>query len=373
MNNKIKILIASVLKPADDVRSCHKVGQSLAQTNKYDVHIIGFDSKKNVEKQNISLHPIFKFGRTSFKRLLAPISIFKNYIKLKPDIIIVNTPELLPVIILIRIIFGTKIIYDIQENYRYNIKYSRVYRGIIKSIALLYIKLIENISKHFVDGYFLAEAIYAEQLSFLRKKPNIKLLNKSILPIREKIQPIEFSNDQSIRFVYSGTIGMEYGTLEAIEFVKNLHKINNKITLTIIGYSADNQYIELVRNKVKAYDFIRLMTDHKPIPQSEIINEIKRSDIALLPYLLNPNISGRFPTKIYDYLALGIPMIMSPQPQWMAYIDTYHAGLALDFTKPDLQQLIANLTTTTFYIKSPKEEIQWKGQEAMLLKFMDKL
>lgn len=373
MDDKIKILIASVLKPADDVRSCSKIGQSLAQTNKYEVNIIGFNSKKKAKHQNIFLFPIFKFKRNSIKRLFAPISILKKYLQLKPKLIIVNTPELLWVIILIRIIFGTKIIYDVQENYYLNIKQNQIYKGISKAVALGYIRITESLSKYFIDGFLLAEDIYEKQLPFIDNKAYIKLLNKSVVEIKKEFEPIEFSNHESLKFIYSGTIGKEYGTLEAIAFCEKLHQINPHITLTIIGYSTDNKYLKLIQEAINSIDYIQLKTDDKPIPQSDIINEINNSEIALLPYQLNPNISGRFPTKIYDYIALGIPMVIPPHAQWKAYLDHYQAGICTEFTNPDIKRCMQELSSTTFYKKNPGDDIQWKSQELLLLEFIEKL
>ncbi|WMN11214.1 glycosyltransferase [Marivirga salinae] len=373
MDDKIKILIASVLKPADDVRSCYKIGQSLAQTNKYEVNIIGFNSKKKAKHQNIFLFPIFKFKRNSFKRLLAPFSILKIYLQLKPKLILVNTPELLWVMFLIRILFGTKIIYDIQENYGLNIKQNQIYRGIAKSLALLYIRINENLSKHFIDGFILAENIYEKQLKFIHKKPYIKLLNKSTEEIQKGTNPIKFTKSDSLKFIYSGTIGKEYGTIEAIEFCKKLYNINSKITLTIIGYSTNIQYLKLVKEAIRNDVYIQLKTDEKPIPQSEIITEINNSDIAILPYQLNPNISGRFPTKIYDYLALRKPMVIPPHTQWKAYLDQYQAGICTEFNNPDIESFMQELSSTTFYKKHPKDEIQWNTQETLLIEFIKKI
>jgi len=370
VDDKIKVLIASVLKPADDVRSCYKIGQSLAQTNKYEVNIIGFDSKKKVETENIFLHPIFNFRRNSIKRLFAPYSILKKYIKLKPQLIIVNTPELLPVIYLIKIIFGTKIIYDIQENYQFNIKQNHIYKGVSKLIYLQFIKLIEGVSGYFVNGYFIAEESYENQLRFIHKKPYLKLLNKTILAIKQKSQPISFSKEQPIKFIYSGTIGREYGTLEAIEFCKKLRDSHPKITLIIIGYSPDFEYFKEVKISKKNTKFIQLKTQNKPIPQHEIVSEIEKSDIALLPYQLNPNISSRFPTKIYDYLAIGTPMIIPPQTTWKQYLDQYQAGICLNFKTPDLDKFQHEITSKNFYQKPPEEKIKWESQESILIKFI---
>lgn len=373
MDDKIKILIASVLKPADDVRSCYKIGHSLAQTNKYEVNIIGFNSKKNAKHQNIFLFPIFKFNRNSFKRLFAPFFILKIYLQLKPKLIIVNTPELLYVTYLIKIIFGTKIIYDIQENYRFNIKQNQIYNGILKSVSLLFIRINESLSKQFVDGFMLAEDIYEKQLNFIHKKLYIKLLNKTVVQNIKQVEPINFSKNESLKFIYSGTIGKEYGTIEAIQFCKVLYGFNPNITLTIIGYSSEIQYIKLVQNEIEDFDFIELITDAKPISQSDIITEIHKSDIAILPYQLNPNISGRFPTKIYDYLSLCKPMVIPPHTQWKAYLDQYQAGICVDFNNLDITSFMMELYATTFYKNTPKDEIQWKSQDDLLLDFVQKI
>jgi glycosyltransferase involved in cell wall biosynthesis len=373
VDDKIKVLIASVLKPADDVRSCYKIGQSLAQTNKYEVNIIGFDSKKKYHGENIFLYPIFKFNRNSVKRLIAPFSIFKKYIKLKPELIIVNTPELLWVIYLIKILFGTKIIYDIQENYQFNIKQNQIYNGLSKYIIQNYIKLNESISKYFADGFLLAEEIYETQLSFMQNKPFIKLLNKTMLNLNTNSKPIKFSKDQSLNFIYSGTIGKEYGTLEAIDFCKKLQKQKANINLNIIGYSPDKEYLKMILKNTENIEFIHLKTDDKPIAQSEIVSQIKESDIALLPYQLNPNIKSRFPTKLYDYLAIGIPMIIPYHPKWKAFLDQCNAGLATDFQNPNIKNVLEQLSSAEFYNNSPKDEIQWKSQEAELLEFIENI
>ncbi len=373
MDDKIKILIASVLKPADDVRSFSKIGQSLAQTNKYEVNIIGFESKKKVSTENIFLYPIFKFNRISIKRLFAPLYVLKKYLQLKPELIIVNTPELLWIIYLIKILFGTKTIYDIRENYRYNVRQNQIYGGIIRPLSLLYIQVTEKLTKYFIDGIFVAEEIYLKELKFIHKKPFIKLLNKSVIPQANKLNSLKFASKQELKFIYSGTIGEEYGTLEAIYFCKKLWATNPNITLSIIGYSSDNQYLNLIQNEINQVEFIHLITEDHPIPHSQIINEIKNSDIALLPYQLNPNISGRFPTKIYDYLALGIPMIIPPHTHWKAYLDQYSACISLDFTNPNINKFKQELSSTTFYKTFPKEEIQWQSQEDKMLQFVLKI
>ena len=63
-NRKPQILvIASVLKPVDDVRMYKKFGKSLARTGKYAVNIVGFQTQATLDDAAIRFHPLFGFSR----------------------------------------------------------------------------------------------------------------------------------------------------------------------------------------------------------------------------------------------------------------------------------------------------------------------
>ena len=125
MTKKV-IAIVSVLKPVDDTRNYEKVAVTISNTNKYDINIIGFLSKKNPTSPNTNFFPVFSFPRLSLERFLAPLKVYNILLKLKPELIIVTCAELLIVtcaellvdIFLYKILFGCKIIYDVQENNR---------------------------------------------------------------------------------------------------------------------------------------------------------------------------------------------------------------------------------------------------------------
>ena len=61
MKHRIPISIISILKPVNDTRMFEKFGLSLGQTNKYDVNIIGFKSKKIKKIKDVRFYPIFSF------------------------------------------------------------------------------------------------------------------------------------------------------------------------------------------------------------------------------------------------------------------------------------------------------------------------
>ena len=118
-----KILIASVLKPADDVRMAWKIGRSIAKIPGTEVHVAGFwPGKNNIE--GLTLHALFNFKRLSFSRALANARVLKLALRLRPSVFILSTHELLPAAFLIKQLCGARIIYDVRENYYRNIRYT---------------------------------------------------------------------------------------------------------------------------------------------------------------------------------------------------------------------------------------------------------
>ena len=123
---KKKIVLASVLKPVNEIRMFSKIATSLAKAS-YDVSIIGYQPTGAFPKTPIHLYPIGIFHRLSIKRVFAPFHIFKHWLALKPDILIVSTHELLFWGVLTRLFLRTRVIYDVQENYYLNILHTSAF------------------------------------------------------------------------------------------------------------------------------------------------------------------------------------------------------------------------------------------------------
>jgi hypothetical protein len=119
-----KVVFASMLKPVDDVRTYHKLAKSLLSTGKYEIFIIGFPSKQPVIDPDIKFLPLPLFKRLSPVRLLLHQRIAKMIANLKPDLVIVNTHELLPAAVRLKRQTGFKLIYDVRENYSENLRLS---------------------------------------------------------------------------------------------------------------------------------------------------------------------------------------------------------------------------------------------------------
>jgi glycosyltransferase involved in cell wall biosynthesis len=367
MTKKV-VAIVSVLKTVADTRNYEKIATSISNTNKYEINIIGFCSKKLPVHENIIFHPIFSFDRLGVDRLFAQVKMLKIILKLKPELIIVTCTELLIVITAYRILFGGKIIYDIQENYFRNIIYTNTFPAIIKYPLASLVRMTEYICSPLVNMFFLAEKVYQKQLRFIGKRYQI-IENKTIIPVDLLNRP-QLSNNKTI-FLYSGTIAEHYGIFEAILFIDRLYQIYQNIELRIVGFAPDKRIFEKVRGMTQQKNYINIVGGDTLIPHYLILKEISTSDFCLLPYRKNRATEGRIPTKLYECLAMEKPVIISPDPIWETIISENNAGIAWDFTDESLPD--QKLFGKSYYGNNLSMQYQWKAESKVVCQAVDDL
>jgi hypothetical protein len=275
-SNKSTVVIASVLKPVDDSRMYEKIGLSLAGSGKYDVHVIGCDSAKS-DKPGITQHAFKPFRRISFARLLAPWRILFMAMRLRPAIFMISTHELLYVALIMKIFSRCRIIYDVQENYYWNILYTSAFPLLVKPFLALYVRGKETISRYYVDHYLLAEKGYQQELKF----PGT---NCTVIENKVRIEGYQVRNERSlatqkiINLIFSGTLAETTGVFTAINLAVKLHVIDDRFRLTIIGYCSQQKTLEKIQLLIHTRPFIKLIVRDSPVPHAEIFQHIQLSD-----------------------------------------------------------------------------------------------
>ena len=358
---KRRIVLASVLKPIDDTRLFEKIGMTLAANDELEVTIIGYPAENVPQHTSINFDKLPKFSRVSWKRLLMPWIIFKKIYQVKPELIVINTPELLFVAVLNKIFFGRQVVYDVLENYFRNIRHTTVYPVLLRWPLAVMVRSIELIFVPFIFRFLLAEKGYRAELGFA--KPSTVLENKLPKFIADK-----FSRQKSTgysKLIFTGTLATTTGVLEAIRLCQKLHQLDSSFSLTIIGYSPVPETLAQIKNEIKDCDFITLIGGDQLVPHSEILRAISQADFGVAIYPTNPSTQSSIPTKLYEYLALKLPVLIRHNEESHQLIRDYKAGVILD-EAPNYHTL-AHLMKTTHFNPSPPNFIFWESQEEDLL------
>ena len=358
---KRRIVLASVLKPVDDTRMFEKLGPTLAEDQTFEVSIIGYPSTITQTHTNLKLIQLPSFDRLSFKRFIIPWIVFRRINKLNPEVVIINTPELLFIGVLSKIFYRRKVIYDVLENYYRTIRFTPTYPFLLRSILAGFVRVVEVITSPFVHHFILAEKGYASELTFA--KPNTILQNKLPKSIASKYS-LQQSGGNS-KFIFTGTLALSSGVFEAIKLCKGLHKIDASISLTIIGHCAIPETLSEIKKEIGDSTFITLIGGDVLVPHDKILFEISRADMGIIIYPPNPSTQSSISTKLYEYLALQLPVLIRHNAQSHELVKTCQGGIVLE-DAPNYIQLSESLKTQSFTPSSP-EHIFWENEAKNLI------
>ncbi|AKD04387.1 glycosyltransferase [Pontibacter korlensis] len=367
-----RILIASLLKPINDTRMYEKLGLSLSKLSETQIHIVGFQAPQPYgTPQNLYFHPLFNFKRLSLSRFLVQGKYEQLLHELKPDLIIACTHELLLPSQRYCQKHGAKLIYDVQENYTLNLTSQQNYPPILRQILAYRVGKVESKTAPAIEHFLLAEQSYADELRFLPQGDYTVIGNKykqaptyhvPVTPVRLREQPL--------KLLYSGTISELYGIFEAVELATSLHRLDASTALTIIGYSSRQQTLQQLQQLISNLPYVQLIGGDKLVPHQQILQSIQESNIGLLPYQPNPSTERCIPTKLYEYMAYALPMLVQQNPLWQSITEANRAGISIDFKQISPEDLLHRIRQQQFYSFGIPKDIFWDQEEIKLLELI---
>jgi len=375
-----RFLLASVLKPVDDTRMREKFANTLLDWPLAQVHVAGRRTSGSLPEPlagglaRVTGHPIFWGSRLSLHRLAAQGRYWRLLRALRPHLVIVHAPELLPLTLLWRVLGrGRQFAYDIRENYALNVSTQRIYRGLVRRVLAAGLRWVEGTAARRATAVFLAEASYAAELPFLRALPagRVLVLENKYQPAAGEVLPRAArplpAATEPLRLLYSGTISELNGVWEAIEFTRHLRQHwPGGAGLTIIGYCQQPALLHALEQVVAAASaWLTLIGGAEAVPHARIVAELRRSHLGLLPYRPHPSTARCRPTKLFEYLAHGLPVLVPDNPLWVSLVQAHGAGLVVDFDAgaQAATAVAAALPATFFYPAGvPTDAVLWAGE-----------
>lgn len=363
---KTKIVIASVLKPADDVRAFEKMAMTLASAG-HEVYLIGMPSTTKITPANIHFLELIPFHRLDWRRVLAPFRVARKVYKVKPEVLIVNTHDLLLVSFLNRILFGTRIVYDVQENYYRNLRWTQAFPAWLRRPLALWVRLKERMLTPFFHRIIFAEKCYVDELSFLSNRAVI-LENKSVLPSGFQRRP----ESGKVMLAFTGTLGKSTGVFEAISLAEKLYEKRADIELHIMGFCALPDMLAEIMNRCAGKKYIRLTAGKMQVGHERILDLISRAHFGIVSYPPSPHTANRVPTKLFEYVSARLPILLSDNPGWHALTEPISAAIPVDFHNPDIDKLLLEMAQRQFYT-GPVDDFFWRAGEQKLVRLVEEL
>lgn len=147
----------------------------------------------------------------------------------------------------------------------------------------------------------------AGRISVVRNSPSLERFDPAHHPRRG------FMADGTLRLVYAGALSPIYELDTAIEAVARLRVERPDLPIALDLYGRDFEEVPL-RDRVTALDLADRVAFHGRIPIEAVPAAIATADVGLAPTRRTPFTDFSLSTKIFEYAAMGKPVVASALP-----------------------------------------------------------
>ncbi|PYX63150.1 MAG: hypothetical protein DMG78_32150, partial [Acidobacteria bacterium] len=222
----------------------------------------------------------------------------------------VHSPELIPAALLLKLIFGKRVVYDTREDFpgmmltktylppRWRKLMSRIVAG------------AESLAARVVDGFITADSGTLKPHAKTGKSQKLVFYNFPNLRYFPEPRAVE----KQFELVYRGGLSERAGTFVLLRAVRLLKERGTPVRLLMFGYADNKQTEQMLRDAVLSLGIESQVTLQGVIPHDDMAATLSRALIAVCPLQRIPKFLNNIPVKVFESWACGLPVIATDLP-----------------------------------------------------------
>ena len=363
--------------PPFDPRIFHKEAQTLVQAG-YEVVLIAPHDKESESVDGVHIMGLPRYKRR-FHRPFNWWRILRKALRQKADVHHFHDPELLPVGLLIKLLSGGPVIYDVHENYPEMILTKEWIPVWLRRVISVLFRYLENSLVSFVDALVVVNEKLAERFS--GKSRVVTVANYSRIEEKASGWTVEatYGLKRGSYLVYTGLIASDRGISQCIQAFEAL-KYDD------LQFVCAGRVDETVPPELRA-----ILDGSTPVPgfrylgllPYEAIPGLLRNALAgLLCFQPTPNNILGTPNKLFEYMGAGIPIIASDFLYIRDVVNSVDCGILIDpASTEEISAAIRHLLNHPDEAvnkgengrRAVEEKYNWKSEGRKLLRLYEEL
>ncbi|MDP2350284.1 MAG: glycosyltransferase [Chloroflexota bacterium] len=219
----------------------------------------------------------------------------------------------------------------------------------------------------------VAMGVHAGKVTIIRNSPSLARFDASAHPVRP------FMADGALRLVYAGALSTVYELDVALQAVARIAAERPDLPVSLELYGRDFAEVPL-REHASALGITDRIVFHGRVPIEAVPGVIAAADIGLAPTRRTEFTDFSLSTKIFEYAAMGKPVVASRLPMVEAMfppgtVTTYAAGDAEDLARAifalvdDGADREARVAATSAIVR----EVAWERESIRYLDLVERL
>jgi len=357
-----KICILSTVHSALDNRVFYREAQSLLKAG-YEVTLIAIHPVSEVKNgvNIVGLPQVLRWQRPRLWWKLLKLARLEQ-----ADMYHFHDPELLLVTPWLRLLTGKPIIYDVHEVYTDFIKV-KDYMPLWLRYPLAWIsRWLEPLLSLLQSGLVFSDDEIAKTFRNIRK-PKATLFNYPGMSfVEDAAVRIQDRQPRSPIVLHLGGHERNRGAGLMVEAFSQVLKINPNARLLLVGHFMPPSLEEEVRAQAYQRGIEHAVTIIGQVPFETIGDYLSQAAVGWLPWQPYPKNEKNIPTKLFEYMAYGVPIVSSDLHSTRPFVSNHKNGFLVDAVDPQ-----AHAQAILQILQNPANglEMGCRGQELVFTQF----
>lgn len=306
--------ISTVHQPFDQ-RIFHRECSSLAEAG-YDTHLLVQLPEPYREVNGVHMHSLGAVQRNTLglragRRLCLLAAAAERARRLRARIYHLHDPELIPLGLWLKATTGARVIFDCHENNAAYLRQKRYLHPLLRRALALGMETIEWLAGRSFDAIVTADRGVAElyrgrfgarRVITIHNFPHLDLFLR---------QPTGDDCQRPYDLVYHGTIP-RYHLEVAFRVAEALRERGARMRWLFFGKCPE---VAWARAEAARRGFAEDFTiDDNLVPHDQVAARVLQGKVGFIPLPDLPKFQHNIPTKLFEFMALGMPTVLSDLP-----------------------------------------------------------